>query len=90
MVIYALICSIAPVDKTAANLPPGAPLENPNPARDCLGQALDRSRRHIALQGETLTNLCLKARGFLLRRDSDEFTLCKHLDRMPYGCKSST
>jgi len=38
---------------------------------------------------EALTYPCLKARGFLIRRDSNEFTLSKHLDRMPYGCKSS-
>src|SRR4028119_932944 len=36
-----------------------------------------------------LTYPSLKAWGFFLRRDSDEFTLRKHLDRMPYGCKSS-
>jgi LysM repeat protein len=57
LVISALICSIAPVEQTAANLPPGAPLENPNPARDCLGPALARSRRHIALQGETVESI---------------------------------
>lgn len=28
-------------------------------------------------------------RGFLLQRDSNEFTLSKHLDRLPNGCKSS-
>jgi LysM repeat protein len=58
LVISALICSIAPVEETAANLPPGAPLENPNPARDCpSGSALARSRRHIALQGETVESI---------------------------------
>jgi hypothetical protein len=36
-----------------------------------------------------LTLLDLKVRGFFLHRDSDEFPLRKHLDRMPYGCKSS-
>ena len=43
-------------------------------------------RAHAA---QPLTYPCLKARGFLIRRDSNEFTLSKHLDRMPYGCKSS-
>ncbi len=57
LVISAMICSIAPVEQTAANLPPGTPLENPNPARDCLGPALARSRRHIALQGETVESI---------------------------------
>ena len=36
-----------------------------------------------------LTLLDLKVRGFFLHRDSNEFPLRKHLDRMPYGCKSS-
>jgi murein DD-endopeptidase MepM/ murein hydrolase activator NlpD len=57
LVISALICSIAPVGKTVANLPPGSPLETPNPARDCLGPAFARSRRHIALQGETVESI---------------------------------
>ena len=35
-----------------------------------------------------LTLFDLKVRGFLFHRDSNEFTLRKHLDRMPYGCKS--
>lgn len=36
-----------------------------------------------------LTLLSLKTRGFLLHRDSNEFTLSKHLHRLPNGCESS-
>ncbi len=42
---------------------------------------------YLELAGLTL--LDLKVRGFFLQRDSNEFTLRKHLDRMPYGCNSS-
>ena len=64
LLISALIWSIAPVGKTVANpasapanLPPGAPLENPDPGRDCLGPAMSRSRRHTAAQGETVESI---------------------------------
>jgi len=62
--ISALICFAAPVGKTAANpaiapanLPPGAPLENPDPSRDCPGPAASRLRRHTAAQGETIEGI---------------------------------
>lgn len=62
--IYALIWSIAPVGKIAANpapapanLAPGAPLGNPSPELDCPLPALSRLRSHIALQGETVESI---------------------------------
>ncbi|MCW6048698.1 hypothetical protein QUB60_08115 [Microcoleus sp. A2-C5] len=48
--LFLVICAILKVDRpaqqTAANLPADAPLENPDPSRDCLGPALARSHRH--------------------------------------------
>jgi len=62
--IFALIWSIAPVGKTAANteippanLPSGTPVENPDPARDCPSPAMSRLRRHTAAQGETIESI---------------------------------
>jgi len=36
-----------------------------------------------------LTLPCLKAMGFFHQWESNDLALRKHLDRMPYGCKSS-
>jgi len=62
--ISALIWSIAPVGKTAANteippanLPSGTPVENPDPARDCPSPAMSRLRRHTVAQGETIESI---------------------------------
>src|SRR6476469_10114896 len=62
--IFALIWSIAPVGKTAANteippanLPSGTPVENPDPARDCPSPARSRLRRHTVAQGETIESI---------------------------------
>ena len=62
--IFALIWSIAPVGKTAANteippanLPSGTPVENPDPVRDCPSPAMSRLRRHTAAQGETIESI---------------------------------
>ncbi|HBK98192.1 MAG TPA: peptidase [Microcoleaceae bacterium UBA10368] len=62
--VSVLICLAAPVGKTVANpvaapanLPTIAPLEDPSPARDCPLPALERLRRHTAVQGETVESI---------------------------------
>lgn len=62
--VSVLISLTVPVGKTLANsvaspanLPPGTPLENPAPGRDCPGPAISRLRRHTAVQGETVESI---------------------------------